>query len=159
VQDVAMTAADDNSSAASADHTLVRSILDLPDLREIAEDLAQRGLETAVDNEAIAAIPVVKTIVAIAHGVLGYRDRWLIQKLAAMLYAIGEPTEPDRDRWKRRLSDDHGLRDTGERVLAVIDRVTSIAKAQMIGRAFRAYLDGHAIGQPSCAPARWSMRH
>ncbi len=57
------------------------------------------------------------------------------------LSAIGEASERDVVKWRERINTDGG-REIGERVLAVVDRITSAYKATLIGKVFREYLDG-----------------
>jgi hypothetical protein len=123
--------------------SVVESILRLPEFHEVAADLAERGIDALVDNAVVNEIPVIKTIKGLVRGAVGFHEAWLTKKLLTMFAAFGDvPDEEDVKRWKRRLADDKSTTETGERVLAVIDSVTSIPKAKLVGIAFRAYLDG-----------------
>lgn len=135
---------DDLLSAREAgfEEPLSATVLKLPEVRAVAEGLVEAGIDAFVDNDAVDAIPIVATVKALVRGAVGYREAWLAKKLVAMLFAVGDVTPEDVERWSKRLQDEAGQRDVGERVLAVVDRVTSVWKAELVGRAFRAYLDG-----------------
>lgn len=59
-----------------------------------------------------------------------------------MLYGVGDVSDADVRNWRARLNDEQRVRETGERVLALVDSVTSTWKASLVGQLFRAYLDG-----------------
>lgn len=121
---------------------LLATVQRLPEVRRVAEELVEAGIDAFVGNAAIDAIPIVATVKALVRGAAGYHEAWLSKKLVAMLYGVGDVSEANVVRWTKRLRDDPGLRETGERVLAVVDRATSTWKAELIGRLLRSYLDG-----------------
>lgn len=121
---------------------LIKSVLRLPELHSVAEGLADVGLDALIDNAAVHAIPVVATVTGLVRGGIGFREAWLSRKLLSMLYGIGEATDEDVRCWRKRLRSEQGATETGERLLALIDRVTTTWKSQMLGELFRAYLDG-----------------
>ena len=69
-----------------------------------------------MDDALIDVVPVVGTIRGLLQGASSLRDAWLAKKLVTMLAAIGEASEDDVARWRKRINKDGG-RDTGERVL------------------------------------------
>lgn len=124
------------------DEPLAASVLRLPEFSAVAQDLVEAGLDAFVDNAAVDAIPIVASVKALVRGAIGYREAWLSKKLVALLYGVGQVKERDLQRWRKRLEAEPDLQQTGERVLAVVDRVTSTWKAELIGHLFRLYLDG-----------------
>lgn len=125
-----------------ADDPVVASVLRLPEVHEVAAGVLEAGLDAVVDNSALDAIPVVASVRALARGVGAFRDVWLTKKLAALIFGVGEASDRDVGRWRTRLDGDGGARETGERVLALVDGVTSVWKAELLGRLFRLNLDG-----------------
>lgn len=122
--------------------SLVESVFRTPQLHDLVAEYAEAGLDGIVDNPLIDVVPVVGTIRSLIRGVSSLRDALFAKKILAMLSAIGDATEDDAAKWRKRINDDGG-REMGERVLAVIDRITSAYKATLIGKVFREYLDGH----------------
>lgn len=128
---------------AELDHPMFASVLSNDDFRDGLAEYAELSLDQLVNNRILDAVPVVSTIRALAGGVLSIRETMLVRKTAAMLSAaLDSMTSKDRERWQKRLATESGLRDTGERLLMIVDSVTSVTKADMVGRAFRHYLDG-----------------
>ena len=123
--------------------SIIASVLRLPELHAVAEGLVEAGLDSFVDNPAVDAIPIVATLKALVRGGTGYREAWLSKKLISMLYGVGPVSDEDIGRWRRRLSSEQRTAETGERILALVDRVTTTWKAQVLGELFRAYLDRH----------------
>lgn len=121
---------------------IVASVLRLPDVQGLAADIAEAGIDAILDNSALDAIPVVASIRALVRGASGFHEAWLTKKLGALLYGLGEASVKDVDRWRARLKEEAGIRETGERILALVDTVTSVWKAELLGRLFRRYLDG-----------------
>lgn len=125
-----------------AEDPVVASVLRLPEVHDVAARALEAGLDAIVENSALDAIPVVASVRALARGVVAFHDAWLTKKLAALMFGVGEASDRDVERWRARLDEDGGTRETGERVLALVDGVTSLWKAELLGRLFRLYLDG-----------------
>jgi len=121
--------------------SVVESVLRTPELHSLAAEYVEAALDAFVDNALIDVIPIVGTIRGVVQGASSIRDALLAKKLVTMLSAIGEASEGDVAKWRERINTDGG-RETGERVLEVVDRITSAHKATLIGKVFREYLDG-----------------
>jgi hypothetical protein len=124
------------------DDPLLLSVIRLPELHDLVENAAESALDVLVNNDVIDVIPVVGSLRALTRGVVSWRDAHLTRKLIALLQGVGEVSERDRERWQQRLQDEDGLRDAGERLVALVDRMTSTFKAELVGLLVRRYLDG-----------------
>lgn len=122
--------------------SLLNSVLRTPELHDVLAEFGDATLDALVDNAAIDVIPVVGAIRGFVHGAGSIRDALLAKKLLAMLVALDEIPTRDLAKWRRRIEEDGG-RETGERVLAVVDRATSTYKATLVGKVFGEYLGGH----------------
>ncbi len=122
--------------------SLIESVLQLSSLHSLAVEYAEAGIDSLVDNPVVQRVPVVGTIRAVFQGATALRDAFLTKKLLTMLKAIGDVSYDDVRRWRDRIDSDKGRRDTGERVLAIMDRIITADKAWYIGKLFREYLDG-----------------
>jgi hypothetical protein len=114
----------------------------LPEVYQVAAEVAEARIDALIDSEALDAIPVVKSVRALARGVAGFRETWLEKKLMAMMYGFGPISADDAERWTKRPRTDKEDAEIGERVIALVDRVTARVKAQLIGKVMRAWLDG-----------------
>lgn len=131
------------SAQAPADpgNSLIETVL-LPGARESAESLAETGLEMFLGNPLIDKLPVVSLFVGSYRGIAGFREWHFARKFASLMGGIGDPSPQDRENWSRRLSEPDGDGELGERLVAVLDRMTARTKADLLGRAFRRFLDG-----------------
>lgn len=135
---------DDQRGEADLESDVVRSVLCQPEVIGLADELAELGVDRLIDvlveSEAADAIPVVKSIRAAFKGIVSVREAILTKNLLRFLVGVGEATADDVERWRSRVDKDAAQ--VGERLIALIDRVTSPLKATLIGHVFRSYLDG-----------------
>lgn len=127
-------------SNTSAEQSIVESVLRLPDIQDLAANFLDAGIDSLVDNEALEVIPVVRTIRGLAHGVAGFREARFTQKLLKLLVELGPADHADTERWDARFRDEP--KETGARVLDIVDRVTALRKVELIAGVTRLYLDG-----------------
>jgi len=114
----------------------------VPSVYEIAAEMAEVGIDALVDNVVLDAIPSVRALRTLFGLPGNFREAWLEKKLLAMMYGLGPISVEDSERWQKKLASESGLAGTGERVLALVDRVAAALKAELIGQVMRAWLDG-----------------
>lgn len=134
-----MTASENSSSP---EESVLSAVLQ-PEAYEAASDLSEWAVDEIargiVDSEVLEAIPLVKSVIAMAKGVAGFRDYMFAKNLARCIAEVGQSSSRDRERWRERIQDHPA--DMGERVLVALDRANAPLKAVLIGRLFRLYLD------------------
>ena len=133
-----------DATAQRLDESVVDSVQRTPQIRDLAVDLSELGvdelLERITENEALQAIPVVKSLLAMFRGALSVREAIFTKKLLKFVVGVGDVSEEDTQRWRRRTN--HDPRDMGERIIVLVDRLSALWKAELMGRVFRLYLDG-----------------
>ena len=135
-------------SEGRVEHSILRSAVQ-PEAVDLASEVAGYGVDRLVeilaDSDLLDVIPVVKSLRAITRGAVGIREGLLARNLLRFIAGVGAVSTKDAERWRDRLGDDTG--EMGERVLRLVDRASAPAKAVLIGRAFRAYLDAECDRQ------------
>lgn len=121
---------------------LVRSFIDsilTPEGRDTLVDWAELGLDNLLTNEALRELPLVKTVLGVAKGTLGLRDRFLVQKVGRFLISLGEVEEEEKQKFLQRLSESERYRTkVMDHLLLLIDRLDDADKANIIGELFKA---------------------
>lgn len=116
-------------------------------LHDLTESYAEVGLDSVFDDGLLRDVPVLATILAIARAGAGIRDHLLARKLLTFLRPIGEVDVEVREQMIARLDNDAGYSGRiGEELLLLLDRLDTIGKAELMGRAFAAYLNRRIDG-------------
>lgn len=130
----------DHVPSASPEQSIFESIRRLPDIRGLAAEYLDTGLDLLVENPALEAIPVVGSIRALTRGAITFREARYTQKLLKFLTELGPSTDADVEYWQEKLQNEPT--ETGARILDVLDRVTALRKAEIIAWITRLWLDG-----------------
>ena len=97
--------------------------------------------DAVIQSEILTKVPVISTIVGLTKGVLNIRDRLYIKKLVGFLSETSKATKVEREAYSRKIEEDLGEANrAGEAILVLIEKVTSVEKAVMIGKVFRAFM-------------------
>jgi len=95
-----------------------------------------------VGGEAFSSIPVVGTMFQLARSANTIRDKTLAAKLRRFLEPFTETSQEYRDKFKERLTQDEAeTRRVGEILFLVVDRLTDLDKAMILGCLFIAFLN------------------
>lgn len=95
-----------------------------------------------VGGEAFSSIPVVGTMFQLVRSANTIRDRTLAAKLRRFLEPFTETSQEYRDKFKERLTRDEAeTRRVGEILFLVVDRLTDLDKAMILGCLFIAFLN------------------
>jgi len=95
-----------------------------------------------VGGEAFSSVPVVGTMFQLARAANTIRDKILAAKLRKFLEPFTETSQECRDKFKERLMEDEAeTRRVGEILFLVLDRLTDLDKAMILGRLFIAFLN------------------
>jgi len=122
--------------------SLAETVAKMPELQDLTQAYAELGFDALVDSGIADEIPVVKTVLALTRGAAGLREAWLTKKLIALLLGLGSLTEKEAASFREKLQDDDRIEEFGERVIGIVDRVESTAKAKIVGLMLREYLSG-----------------
>jgi len=94
-----------------------------------------------VENEAIAAVPVVSTVLKLVKGLDDLRSKILKAKLYKFLTEPSVLRSVNAGRIRSRLDKDEQRHAIGEALFLTLDKMTDLKKPELLGRAFAAYLD------------------
>lgn len=95
-----------------------------------------------VGGEAFSSIPVVGTMFQLARSANTIRDKTLAAKLNSFLKPFTETSQECRDQFKEKLRKDEAeTRRVGEILFLVVDRLTDLDKAMILGYLFIAFLN------------------
>jgi hypothetical protein len=95
-----------------------------------------------VGGEAFSNIPFVGPMFQMARAANSIRDRTLAAKIRRFLEPLTEVSQEERDKFKKRLMQDQAeTRRVGENLFLVVDRLTDLDKAKILGCLFVAFLN------------------
>ncbi len=111
-------------------------------------EAALENMEAVVDavaqNELVKSIPVVGTAAKLLKAVGSFRDKIFAAKLTRFLRALDETTPEAREKIRQKIAcNPDEAKEVGERLLLVLDKITTLDKAQIIAYLFIAYTLGH----------------
>jgi len=109
---------------------------------EAALQNIEAAVDTAVQNDAIAAIPVVGTAFKVCRGIDDVRSRVFAAKLAKFVSEPYLQTEEAKRKIKQKIagSPDEATK-IGETLFLVLDRLIDIDKPTILSKVYVAYLD------------------
>jgi hypothetical protein len=122
--------------------TLTQTIAN-SDLSSSLLELIELPLDHALDPGILREVPVLGTLLALWRTGRTVRDHLFTKKLLGFLEELSKvPRERRAEMIPRLHADSHFGRQVGEEVTLLLDRLDSIPKANLVGRAFRAYCQG-----------------
>lgn len=104
-------------------------------------------LEVAVDSlleiGVIRELPFVSTVSALYRGSVGIREKLFLKKVVKFLAELKDVPQADREKWVEQIDKKgaEGQR-VGEALLLIIERLDDMDKPTLLGRLFKAYLNG-----------------
>jgi hypothetical protein len=112
-----------------------------PDLSILGE-IAEAAIDTLTNDTFASNLPLIGSIVAIGKGVLSIRERLFIKKVAAFLFELRTVSEKERRTFVESLGDGKEQQKIGEAILLILDRLDDMDKPKIIGRLFKARIEG-----------------
>lgn len=112
---------------------------------ELAQDYAEMSIEALTESPIVKELPVVKTVVAFFKTGLAIRERHFIKKILAFLKELhtGAVENENAREYRKRINSDESFRGkVVEHLLVVIDRFTTVDKAQVLGHLFKSHVNG-----------------
>ena len=125
--------------------SLMRSIVNDSDtdaLFSFSDTIITDSVEAIKDSDLLSHLPITRVILGLIKVGFAYRDRRYLSKLLSFLAETSKMSQGDKEQYTLKLDEDpKKAREAGETILDIIDKVTSRAKAVMVGKLVRAY--GH----------------
>jgi hypothetical protein len=112
-------------------------------LRQIPEDALELAIDSLLTGGLLREIPVVSIITGMIRTGASIRDRLFLKKLLLFLRQLADIDPTDREQMISRLEEDpKERRRVGENLVLLLDRLDRVEKAEMVGKAFRAFCMG-----------------
>jgi len=122
----------------SLTQTLVSS--DLSDLAAVSVDLTEVALDAFLEEGVYRDLPVFSTLIGLWKTGRTVQDALFVRKLGAFLIALEKTTAEQRREMIEGLVDTATQESVGEKLVSLLARFESSAKAGLLGRAFSAYV-------------------
>ncbi len=132
----------DENREEGLENSLIESIA-RTDLKDVATQFAEVGLDSVLDDGVVREIPIIGTIVSAASAVITIRDRLFAKKLLRFLENLDDvPVDERQAQITRLASSSKERKRVGETLLLLLDRLNDMEKPALLARAFQAFLNG-----------------
>lgn len=108
---------------------------------DITTDVAEVVFDSIVDQGLLADLPVVGWAVKVARASDTISDKILLKKLEAFLNNFEGVSEAEKQTMRSRLESEEERERVGEKLVFVIESADELAKAKLLGKCFRVYLE------------------
>lgn len=126
----------------SASAALIDSVLK-SEASATAQELGEIALDSVMSEGILKEIPIVSWLVRGHSVVTGIRDRIFLKKIAGFLREAAKISEKEREAFSKRLEEEPDLTEqSGESALLVIEKLSEVDKARLMGFAFRRFVQG-----------------
>lgn len=140
---------DINQEPESLSQSLMRSVANdymSSSLIEFGESLLDDATDSVLNSDIATKIPVIGTFVAIGKGILNFRDRRYASKLVNFLAVTSKASWEDKEKYRNKLdARPSECNKAGETLLDILEKITSIEKAGMVGKVFLAFMHEDAM--------------
>lgn len=100
--------------------------------------------DSLIENELIKSIPVVGTALKLISGSLDLRDKIFLSKVQRFIQEIESISKEEKLKFNQSItSDEELMRSVGEAALLVLDKLSDLKKADLLGFYFLCFLSGH----------------
>lgn len=114
-----------------------------PSLQDTTASLAEVFLDASISDGVLRDIPFVGTILGLSRAAISISDRIFLNKLIHMLTEIDSvPVEQRRQLVEEIDKSEKLTLKVGEKLIYIIDRCEDHLSSKIVGRLFRAYLEG-----------------
>jgi hypothetical protein len=105
---------------------------------------AEAIADSLIENEIVKSIPVVGTAIKILSGGLDLRDKIFVSKIQRFILEIDSISNREKITFSESvLSNLELMSSVGETALLVIDKLSDLSKAELLGFYFSCFLGGH----------------
>jgi hypothetical protein len=100
--------------------------------------------DSLIDSEIIKSIPVVGTALKVISGTRDLRDKIFLSKVQRFILEIESLSKKEILEFNEKItSDEEALRNAGEAALLVLDKLSDLKKADLLGFYYSCFLSGH----------------
>ncbi len=119
---------------------------DLSHLAAVGEDLTEVALDAFLKEGVYRDLPVVSTVVNLWKTGASIRDARFLRKVRTFLVSLEKTTAEQRRKMIESLEESTTQESVGEKLVSLLDRFESAAKAGLLGRAFAEYVARRITG-------------
>lgn len=113
-----------------------------PNIQDAAVNLGEAGLDQLVDAGFLRDVPVLGSAVGFIRAAGSIRDLLLAKKLGRFLSQLHQVPLVDREEFVASLVSRHERHRIGEALILLLDRLDDMAKPELLGLCFSAYVRG-----------------
>ena len=100
--------------------------------------------DSLIENELIKSIPVVGTALKVISGSLDLRNKIFLSKIQRFIQEIESITKEEKLKFNKSIiTDEELMTSVGEATLLVLDKLSDLKKADLLGFYFSCFLSGH----------------
>ena len=100
--------------------------------------------DSLIDSEIIKSIPVVGTALKLISGTRDLRDKIFLSKVQRFILEIENLSKEEILEFNESItSDEEAMRNVGEASLLVLDKLSDLKKADLLGFYYSCFLSGH----------------
>ncbi|WP_038176324.1 hypothetical protein [Vibrio pacinii] len=110
-------------------------------IKDLSSNALELALDSNLDNGILKDIPVFGSAIKVAELTMSIRDHFFLKKLSRFIYQLDGLTEDDKEAI-RHFSKSSDSEKISSKLIQVIDNVTDIEKADLIGKLFVSFCTG-----------------
>ncbi|MGV2990628.1 hypothetical protein ACE1OE_23710 [Vibrio sp. E150_011] len=110
-------------------------------IKELSSNALDIALDANLDEGILKDIPIFGSVIKVAELTMSIRDYFFLKKLGRFIYQLDSLTETDKETI-HQFSKSPDSEKIASKVIQVIDNVTDIEKADLIGKLFASFCTG-----------------
>ena len=110
-------------------------------IKDLSSNALEIALDGTLDNGILKDIPIFGSAIKIAELTMSIRDHFFLKKLGRFIYQLDELTEADKEAISQ-FSKSPDSEKISSKLIQVIDNITDVEKADLIGKLFISYCSG-----------------
>ena len=109
------------------------------ELESVGSGVGEIAIDSLLNDGVLKELPIIGTLTRIWKAGVTIRDELFVRKLLTFLNGLSDIPNEDRAEMIASLDDDETSEKAGEKILTLLDRLDSSAKATIMGEAFKLY--------------------
>lgn len=131
-----MNSLPNNNLGESLVHTITNS-----ELASVAGDIAEVALDSVLVDGVLKDLPIIGSFVGLLQTGATVKDYFFFKKLLSFLKELSSIPMNERTRMLEKMQEENFTENIGEKLLIVLDRFESSKKAQLLGMAFKIFVE------------------
>lgn len=110
-------------------------------LSNVAEDLAEVGLDALINDSTFRDIPIIGSIVGVTKAIASIKDKILARKIYSFLVELKKIPANKRKKFLDNMENNPDFkRKVGENLIMLLDRLDDLDKPALVAKIFKAYV-------------------